>query len=247
MTVPILNATINFSTGPAFAQAMILGSGILGTNILADSAAVIVDVSNQVNEVKIQRGRNAQSDQFQTGTLSLRIVDQTGDFNPMNTAGPYYGLLDPMRKVFITATDGATTYPLFAGYITAYSTTTPVNAVDVVYTTITAVDAFRLAQMAQISTVTGAAAGNLSGTRINQLLDQISWPASMRDIDGGLTTMQNDPGTARTSLAAMQTIELSEYGALYVDASGSFVFQDRSVTAGSVSGTPTVFDENGVV
>ena len=44
----------------------------------------------------------------------------------------------------------------------------------------------------------------------------------------------------------MQTIELSEYGALYVDASGSFVFQDRSVTAGSVSGTPTVFDENGV-
>ena len=246
MTVPILNATINFSTGPAFAQAMILDSGILDTNVLADSAAVIVDVSNQVNEVKIQRGRNAQSDQFQTGTLSLRIVDQTGDFNPMNTAGPYYGLLDPMRKVFITATDGATTYPLFAGYITGYSTTTPLNAVDVVYTTITAVDAFRLAQMAQISTVTGAAAGNLSGTRINQLLDQISWPASMRDIDAGLTTMQNDPGTARTSLAAMQTIELSEYGALYVDASGSFVFQDRSVTAGSVSGTPTVFDENGV-
>lgn len=246
MTVPILNATINFSTGPAFAQAMILDSGILDTNVLADSAAVIVDVSSQVNEVKIQRGRNAQSDQFQTGTLSLRIVDQTGDFNPMNTAGPYYGLLDPMRKVFITATDGATTYPLFAGYITGYSTTTPLNAVDVVYTTITAVDAFRLAQMAQISTVTGAAAGNLSGTRINQLLDQISWPASMRDIDAGLTTMQNDPGTARTSLAAMQTIELSEYGALYVDASGSFVFQDRSVTAGSVSGIPTVFDENGV-
>lgn len=246
MTVPILNATINFSTGPAFAQAMILDSGILDTNILADAAAVIVDVSNQVNEIKIQRGRNAQSDQFQTGTLSLRIVDQTGDFNPMNTAGPYYGLLDPMRKVFITATDGATTYPLFAGYITSFSTTTPLNAADVVYTTINAVDAFRLAQMAQISTVTGATAGDLSGTRVNQLLDEISWPASMRDIDAGLTTMQNDPGTARTSLAAMQTIELSEYGALYISPSGSFVFQDRSVTAGSVSGTATDFNENGL-
>lgn len=246
MTVPILNATINFSTGPAFAQAMILDSGILDTNILADAAAVIVDVSNQINEVKIQRGRNAQSDQFQTGTLSLRIVDQTGDFNPMNTAGPYYGLLDPMRKVFITATDGATTYPLFAGYITSFSTTTPLNAADVVYTTINAVDAFRLAQMAQISTVTGATAGDLSGTRVNQILDEISWPASMRDIDAGLTTMQNDPGTARTSLAAMQTIELSEYGALYISPSGSFVFQDRSVTAGSVSGTATDFNENGL-
>jgi len=43
----------------------------------------------------------------------------------------------------------------------------------------------------------------------------------------------------------MQTIELSEYGALYIDATGSFVFQDRSVTAGSVTGTPTVFNEDG--
>ncbi len=46
----------------------------------------------------------------------------------------------------------------------------------------------------------------------------------MRDVDAGLTTLQTDPGTARTSLAAMQTVTLSEYGALYVDATGSFVF-----------------------
>ena len=246
MAAPTLNAVINFSTGPAFAQAMILDQGLLDTNILADSVSVIVDVSSQVDRVEIARGRNAQSDQFQTGTLTLRIVDQNGDFNPMNTSGPYYGLLDPMRKVTISGTSGATTYPMFSGYITGYSTTTPLNAVEIVYTTITAVDAFRLASMAQISTVTGAVAGDLSGTRVNQLLNQISWPSSMRDIDAGLTTVQADPGTARTSLAALQTVELSEYGALYVDASGSFVFQDRSVTAGSVAGTPTVFDDTGI-
>ena len=246
MTAPTLNAVINFSTGPAFAQAMILDQGLLGTNILADATAVIVDVSSQVDRVEIARGRNAQADQFQTGTLSLRIVDQNGDFNPMNTSGPYYGLLDPMRKVTISGTSGSTTYPMFSGYITGYSTTTPLNAVEVVYTTITAVDAFRLATMAQISTVTGATAGDLSGTRINQILDQIAWPSSMRDIDAGLTTLQADPATARTSLAAMQTVELSEYGALYIDAVGSFVFQDRNLTASSVAGTPTVFDDTGV-
>ena len=60
----------------------------------------------------------------------------------------------------------------------------------------------------------------------------------MRDVDTGLTTMQEDPGPARTSLAAMQTVETSEYGALYVDAAGSFVFQDRAVTAGSSGRTP---------
>jgi hypothetical protein len=245
MTVPVINAVINFSTGPAFAQAMILDQGILGTNILADTAAVIVDVSDQVNNVEIIRGRNAQADQFQTGTLSLRIVDQNGDFNPQNPSSPYYELLDPMRKVVISATYAGVTYPMFSGFITSYTTTTPLNAEDVVYTTISAVDAFRLAQNAQISTVTGATAGNLSGTRINQILDQIDWPESMRDVDPGLTTMQADPGTPRTSLAAMQTVTTSEYGAFYVDAAGSFVFQDRSVTTESIAGTPTVFNDNG--
>ena len=245
MTIPVINAVINFSTGPSFAQAMILDSGQLGTNILADSASVIVDVSNVVDSIQTMRGRNPQADQFQTGTLSMRIVDQNGDFNPQNPASPYYTLLTPMRKVQITATYGATTYPIFAGFITTYTTTTPKNANDVVYTTITAVDAFRLAQNAQISTVTGAAAGQLSGARINQILDQIGWPATMRDVDAGLTTLQNDPGTARTSLAAMQTVETSEYGALYVDAAGSFVFQDRAVTAGSTGKAPVLFNDNG--
>ena len=245
MTLPVINAVINFSTGPSFAQAMILDSGILGTNILADSASVIVDVSNVVDSIQTMRGRNPQADQFQTGTLTMRIVDQNGDFNPQNPSSPYYNLLTPMRKVQITATYGATTYPIFAGFITTYTTTTPKNANDVVYTTITAVDAFRLAQNAQISTVAGTSAGQLSGARINNLLDAISWPNSMRDVDAGLTTMQADPGTARTSLAAMQTVETSEYGALYVDAAGSFVFQDRAVTAGSTGKAPVVFNDNG--
>ena len=245
MSIPVINAVINFSTGPSFAQAMILDSGILGTNILADAASVIVDVSNVVDSIETKRGRNPQADQFQTGSLTMRIVDQNGDFNPQNPASPYYNLLTPMRKVQITATYGATTYPIFAGFITSYTTTTPKNANDVVYTVLTAVDAFRLAQNAQISTVAGTSAGQLSGARINALLDAIDWPASMRDVDAGLTTMQADPGTARTSLAAMQTVETSEYGALYVDAAGSFVFQDRNVTAGSTGATPTVFNDNG--
>jgi hypothetical protein len=245
MTVPTINAVINFSTGPSFAQAFIIGEGIFGTNVLADSAAVIVDVSNVVDSVTIKRGRNPQVDEFQTGTMTLRIVDQNGDFNPQNPSSPYFGLLDPMRKVSISATSVGVTYPMFSGFITSYTTSTPLNANDVVYTTIQAVDAQRLAQNAQIATVTGATAGDLSGTRINQILNTISWPASMRDIDAGLTTMQADPGTARTSLAALQTVTNSEYGAFYVDAAGSFVFQDRSVTTASIGGTPTVFNDNG--
>ena len=246
MAIPTVNVILNFSTGPAFAQAMILDTGLLDTNILADATAVIVDVSNRVNYIQTARGRNALVDQFQTGTLTLRITDENGDFNPLNTASPYYSLLTPMKKVQITATYSGVTYPIFSGFITSYVNTQPKTFdTDVAYTTITAVDAFRLASLAQITTVANATANDLSGTRINQILDQIAWPATMRDVDAGLTTMQADPGTIRTSLTALQTVTDSEYGALYVDATGSFVFQDRSVTAGSIGGTSTVFADNG--
>jgi hypothetical protein len=244
MTVPVINAVINFSTGPSFTQTMILDSGILGTNVLGDSAALIVDVSDVVDSINTRRGRSATADEFQTGSLTLRIVDQNGDFNPQNPNSPYFGFLSPMRKVAISATYNDVVYPIFSGFITSYTTTTPRNATDVVYTTIQAVDAFRLAQNAQISTVTGATA-QLSGTRVNKILDQIAWPAEMRDVDTGLTMLQADPGTARTTLAALTTVANSEYGAIYVGKNGYFVFQDRTVTAGSVAGTPVVFNDNG--
>ena len=246
MAVPTLNAFINFGTGPAFAQAMILDQGILGTNVLADNAALIVDVSDRIDALTTRRGRNAEADQFQTGTCSLRIVDQNGDFNSLNPSGPYYGLLDPMRKLQITATHNGVTYPIFSGFITGYQTLTPQESNDnVSYCVISAVDAFRLAQNAQISTVAGTSAGQLSGARINNLLDAISWPSSMRDIDAGQTTVQADPGTPRTALAACQTVSMSEYGSFYVDATGSFVFQDRAVTSSSIAATPTVFQDDG--
>jgi hypothetical protein len=245
MTVPVINAVINFSTGPSFAQTMILDEGRLDVNILSDSTAVIVDVSNQVNRIETNRGRTALSDQFQTGSLTLRITDQNGDFNPQNVSGPYYNLLTPMKKVQITATYSSITYPIFSGYITSYVTTYPDDGEGVAITTIQAVDAFRLAQLAQISTVAGTSAGQLSGARINNILNQISWPSSQRDIDAGLTTMQADPGTNRTALQALFTVAESEYGAIYVDADNNFVFQDRNVTAASIGGTPTVFADDG--
>jgi hypothetical protein len=246
MTVPVINAIINFSTGPSFAQTLILNEGKLDVNILGDATAVIVDVSNRVNRIETNRGRTALSDQFQTGSMTLRIVDQNGDFNPQNVSGPYYNLLTPMKKVQITATYGSVTYPIFSGFITSYVTTYPdESSIDLAMTTIQAVDAFRLAQLAQISTVTDATAGQLSGTRINKILDEIDWPASQRDIDPGLTTLQADPGSNRTALQALFTVADSEYGAIYVDADNNFVFQDRGVTAGSIGGTPTVFADNG--
>ena len=245
MAVPTVKAIINFSTGASFGNPLILDSGILDTNILADAETVIVDVSNQVDSITTQRGRNASADQFQSGNLTMRIVDQNGDFNPQNTTGPYYGLLNPMRKVQISATYLGVTYTLFSGFITGYNTTTPKYVGDVVYTTITAVDAMRLLTNALVTTVTGAVAGEDTGTRIGRVLDTIGWPTSMRSIATGQTTVQADPGTARSALAACQTLEITEYGAFYIDPNGIVTFKNRSYCTSSPNGTPVYFNDNG--
>jgi hypothetical protein len=245
MTIPVINAIINFSTGAGFASPMILDSGVIGVNALADSTAVTVDVSNLVDSIKTTRGRTALSDVFQTGTMSLRIIDQNGDFNSMNPASPYAGLLTPMRKVTITATWNGTTYPIFAGYITSFDTTTPRDVGEIVFTTIQAVDGFRLFANAQITTVPTTPAGQTTGTRIGKILDAIGWPTGMRDIDAGQTTVQSDPSTLRTALGAMQTVTSTEYGSLYMDGFGNVVFQDRRLTSSSVAGIPIDFNDNG--
>jgi len=244
---PTVDCFINFSSGASFGQALLLDSGQLDLNILADATAVIVDVSAQVQSVSITRGRNAQSDAFQTGTASVRIADVNGDFNPQNASSPYAGLLLPLRKIVINGIDNntAVSYPLFSGYITGYNYTQAQVVGEVSYTTLTAVDGFRLLNLGNVTTVSGSSAGQLSGQRITNILDSIAWPSSMRDIDAGLTTLQADPGTSRTALNALQTVELSEYGAVYMDPAGNFVFQDRALTSSSVSGSSTTFADDG--
>jgi len=245
VAIPTVNAFINFSSGASFGQAFIIGQGILGTNILADGSSIIVDVSDQLDQIQTTRGRNAAADQFQAGTLTMRIVDQNGDFNPQNTSSPYYGLLSPMRKVQITATYSGTTYPIFSGYITGYNTITPKYVGDVVYTTITAIDGMRLLSNALVTTITDAVAGEDAGTRIGRILDQVGWPTSLRSIQTGNTTMQADPGTQRSALAAIQTVQTSEYGAFYIDPNGIATFKNRSYCTSSPNNTPTVFNDNG--
>lgn len=245
MTRPVINVIINFSTGASFGNPFIIDQGILGIDVLGDASGPIVDVSNVVDSIVTNRGRQISTEQFNTGSATIRILDQNGDFNPQNPASPYFTYLSPMRKIAVTATYEGVTYPIYAGYITNYNTTTPKFTGDLVYTTISAVDGFRLLQNAQFFGVIDGTAGQTTGTRVTKILDTIGWPASMRDIDTGLTTVQADPATQRTALSALQTVATTEYGAIYMGADGKVVFQDRNVTVASINGTPTVFNDNG--
>ena len=248
MTLPAtINVSFDFSNGPISGIAFTLddpNNGILGTNVLADNASDVVDLSSVSGRISIRRGRNLYSDQFEAGSCTVRVYDANGDWNPENTSSPYYGKLQPLRKLRISATFQGVTYYLFSGYTTKYQYSYP-KGQEIGYVDISAEDAFRIFNMAAISTVTNSGAGQSTGTRIEKILDMVSWPSSMRSIETGQTTCQADPSSVRSTLDAIKRVESTEYGAFYIDPTGTATFLDRNTVVSSFGAAPTIFNQNG--
>jgi hypothetical protein len=240
-----LNVSLDFSTGATFGIPFTLDdakNGILGTNVLADEASYIVDLTDQTMRIAIRRGRNVLRDTYEAGYTTVRINDPDSYFSPQNTSSPYYGKLQPLRKLRISATVSSTNYFLFSGYVTEYRYTYPTNT-ETGFVDITAYDAFRLFQLANVTTVTGQSAGQDTGTRIAKILDTVSFPTSMRTLDTGNSNTIADPATSRASLQALKNCETSEQGAFYINPSGTAVFKNRTNTISSAAGTPIVFNQ----
>jgi hypothetical protein len=239
-----ISVKINLSGGASFGNPFILGTSQLGFAELASSIPVIVDVSTSTLNISTRRGRNIIQDNYESGTATIRINDPDGDWNPQNTSSPYYGLLQPLRKIQASAIYGATTYGLFGGYITEYRYTYPTGQ-ETGYVTFICYDAFRLMYNSNVTTVTGGTAGQTTAQRVQSILTMIAWPPAFTSIGTGATTCVVDPGTTRTVLEAIQTAEFTEQGAFYIDENGVATFKGRQFVYDAQAASPTVFNQTG--
>lgn len=248
--VPIFGAIIDFTNGAAIVPtAFTLDSatkGKLGTGQLAD-ADDSVDISDIAISCSIRRGRNRILDKFESGSAIITLRDDNGDWNSANVSSPYYGKILPLRKIYIFADYNGVRYPLFYGFIMSYTTQFTKGVDEYAKVTLQCTDGFRLLNNQIFTTLSGAAAGDRTGTRIGQLLDQAAWPAAQRSIDTGDTTCQADPGTAnRNYLDALQLVgDKTEYGALYLDKTGNVVFTSRTNVGKKVANPNTLYADDG--
>jgi len=240
MAIPSLKVEIDFSSGPSFGYPFLLDDaayGILDNNILADAPSDVVDITDQVRRVSTRRGRNRILANFEAGTATVVLNDPNSDFNPQNPSSPYYGKLLPLRKIRIYANTTSGGSPvsinIFSGYITSYDTSFYQGTNEDATVTLQCVDGFRL--LANVSTdippVPGCPAGQLSGARIQALLDYADWPTSSTDLAVGNSTMMADPGGNRSILQAIQTVEQSEFGAFFMSRGGRAIFLNRELVS----------------
>jgi hypothetical protein len=248
MTLPAqISVSFDFTSGATFGYPFTIGDekyGVLGTGTLASTTTPepTVDLTPNVRQISIKRGRNIMRDTYESGSATIRVLDPNSDFNPQNVNSPYFGFLTPLRKLRVSATVGGVGYFLFSGYTTDYKYTYP-QGQETGYVDIICSDAFRLMQQAGITTVASATAGQDTGTRIGKILDQVSWPTSMRTIDTGNTTCIADPGTSRTALDALKNAEFSEQGAFYIDTEGTAIFLNRTNVIKKYGETPIEFNQ----
>lgn len=261
MTKPVLKVEIDFANGAAFGYPLILNDpvyGILDTNILGDQASDIVDISDMVMRCSTRRGRNRILSNFEAGSATVVLNDPESWFNPQNSASPFWdpvtdtSKVTPLRKIRIFAevdqtVGGIAEINLFSGYIITYDT----GFYDGVYTTsqvtLQCVDGFRLLNNVStgVDPVPGCTAGQLSGARVDTLLDFAGFPSSMRNTFPGNSTMQADPGGARSILAAIQTVEQSEFGAFFMQRSGKSLFLDRDNVIERADAPVRVYSDTG--
>ena len=253
MDIPTLKVEIDLANGPSFSYPLILDNvsyGILDINTLGDQAANLVDISDMVMKVSTRRGRNRILANFEAGTATVTINDPNSDFNPQNTASPYYPYLIPLRKIRIYAetTVGGLTQEvnLFAGYISSYDTGFYQGVQQTSTVTLQCVDGFRLLNNVStgVTPIPGCTAGQLSGDRINSILDFADWPGSQRISNPGNSTMQADPGGARSVLAAIQTVEQSEFGAFFMSRSGKTTFLERDTLSKRAALLPRYYTDS---
>ena len=59
----------------------------------------LTDGSSRVAKCSIDRGRQFEFDKTDAGTATVTVNDRDGTLDPTNTAGPYFGLIEPLLQI----------------------------------------------------------------------------------------------------------------------------------------------------
>ncbi len=202
----------------------ILDSGQLG------GAVTLTDVTNDVQNVAISRGRSKDLDSFFTGSCAIKLLNNERKYENTNTSSPYYPGIEPFIIMHVDATtDGGSTYEdLFVGFVADINLSYPDTNNS--FATFTGFDAFMKINNTEL--VDQDFSSTDSGTLINNILnsDTVKFSTGNRDIETGISNMQALSNITSNTLSILQTIERSENGLLFMSKSGKLTFKNRHTT-----------------
>lgn len=192
-----------------------------------DAAPVWTDITRDVQSITIKRGRQTELARMEAGTATIRLKNQQGNYWPNNAAGAYFPNVLPGKKVQIRATYAGVPYYLYTGFAAGWppkwlSKTGGLNPI----VDIKCVDLIKNLSTYDLNTV--GYAQELSGTRVDNVLDDIGWPAALRAVDVGQSNVIASGAIAdEKAMTHLFLVQDSEVGTFYIAGNGDVTFEDR--------------------
>ena len=232
MAAPAVKVELGLNLGARDPSTFLLDDpvrGVLDNTEYTLSGDKFFDITNRLMSTSTQRGKSQALDRIDAGTINISVDNSDRLFDPLYSAGTYFGQLIPGREVRVSCNG----YPVIYGFI---------DDLDIAYqpgnrsvVSIQSSDALKTITANNLPAVSPAS--ELSGARVTRILDlpEVAWPSDKRSIDTGDTTLSNVAITEGTqAVAYLQLIGTSEAGEVFISKDGKFVFKERNAAPGTI-------------
>jgi hypothetical protein len=223
MSAPVIQVLVGFQTTTGFGNPFQLDDpvfGLLDTGTLG--GLLYTDLTNLVESVNINRGRNRQLDQFNSGTATVTFDNATRILDPLNTSSPFYPYVLPRSPIIISANG----IPIYTGLVVDWNLDYDISNQDLMYAR--CADEFTVLANQDLNAFTPSA--ELSGARVSEILNrpEINYQGA-RQIGTGSSNLGAYPVEAKTNvLNYLQLVTTSEQGYLYISGDGTLTFKGRT-------------------
>lgn len=227
---------IEFLYSGAFGNAFVLDTSTLDSATDRLTGLAWVDVTADVTQITVNRGRSRQLDSFDSATMNFTLRNNTRKYDPTNTASPYYGSIEPRRRVRLSANS---TY-LYTGWIDDWNIDYSQPNESVI--SASCVDAFSILASISLDEFV-CTAGQRTDERITTVLGlpEVSGAGITTSLETGDSTLADDTiALGTTVLDYLQRVNRSEQGYLFINSNGVLRFRRRTT---SYAGTIPTFQD----
>lgn len=180
----------------------------------------LVDVSEYVRSVGITRGKSRELDRYEAGQATIEFNNSSRAFDPTFVAGPFYGQIVPKRRIRVTLDN----IVQFDGIVDDWNLDFDPGGFSVA--SCNAFDGFSTIANQELAGFSPSQ--EVTGTRLNNVLNNINWPADKRDVNAGYSELAAEVVEDGTNaLDYMQLIAVSEPGDVFLSKAGLITFRDR--------------------
>jgi len=232
MAAPAVKIELGLNLGARDPNSFLLNDavrGVLDNTEYTLSGDRFFDITDRLMSASTTRGKSQALDRIDAGTIDFVVDNSDRVFDPLYSAGPYFGQLIPGREVRVSCNG----YPVIYGFIDDLDIGYQPNNRSIV--SIQSSDALKTITTNNLPAT--SVSSELSGARVTRILDlpEVAWPSDKRSIDTGDTLLSNVAITeGAQAVAYLQLIGTSEAGEVFISKDGKFVFKERNSAPGAV-------------